>query len=139
VKKRIIIAILLLTIIACTKDEEIIEPTSFELLTAEEWKAINTITYNEENEVIDSELHTNITFLFLKNNDVIIYNNTIPENMLKWELINNETALKLIPYENEAEKIWKIETLTTTDFIISKKSAPTAVLQTKEVVTFIRN
>ena len=138
-KKRIIIAILLLTIIACTKDEEIIEPTSFELLTAEEWKAINTITYNEENEVIDSELHTNITFLFLKNNDVIIYNNTIPENMLKWELINNETALKLIPYENEAEKIWKIETLTTTDFIISKKSAPTAVLQTKEVVTFIRN
>jgi len=138
-KKLITIATLLLTIIACTKDEEITEPTYFELLTVKEWKAINTITYNEENEVIDSELHTNITFLFLKNNDVIIYNNTIPENMLKWELINNETAIKLIPYENEAEKIWKIETLTTTDFIISKKSAPTAVLQTKEVATFIRN
>ena len=138
-KKIITIAILLLTIIACTKDDEIIEPTYFELLTAKEWKAISTIIYNEENEETDSELHTNITFLFLENNDVIIYNNTVPENMLKWELINNNTAIKLIPYENEAEKIWKIETLTTTSFIISKKSNPTAVLQTKEVVTFIRN
>lgn len=138
-KKLITITILLLTIIACTKDDEVTEPTYFELLTAKEWKAISTITYNEENEEIDSELHTNIAFLFLKNNDVIIYNNTVPENMLKWELINNGTAIKLIPYENEAEKIWKIETLTTTDFIISKKSNPTAVLQTKEVVTFKRS
>jgi len=138
-KKIITIVILLLTIAACTKDEEIIELTYFELLTAKEWDAISTITYNEENEEIDSELYTKITFLFLKNNDVIIYNNAVPENMLKWQLINNDTAIKLIPYENEPEKIWEIETLTTTDFIISKKSTPTAVLQTKEVATFRRN
>ncbi len=58
--------------------------------------------------------------------------------MLKWQFIDNETAIKLIPYEDEAEEIWKIETFTTTDFIISKKSSPTAVLQTKEVATFKR-
>ena len=133
-----IITILLVTIIACTKDSEIIEPTYSEILIGKEWNVVNTITYNDENIEIDSESFSNIEYLFLENHDVIIYNKTIPENMLKWQFIDNETAIKLIPYENEVEKIWKIETLTTTDFIISKKSNPTAVIQTKEVVTFKR-
>ncbi len=82
-KKTITIAILLVTIIACNKDEEIIEPTYSEILTSEEWNAVNTTTYNDENIEIDREMYSNIEFLFLKNNDIIIYNKTIPENMLK--------------------------------------------------------
>jgi len=133
-----IITILLVTIIACNKDSDIIESTYSEILIGKEWNVVNTITYNDENIEIDSDTYSNIEYLFLENHDVIIYNKTIPKNMLKWQFIDNETAIKLIPYENEVEKIWKIETLTATDFIISKKSNPTAVIQTKEVVTFKR-
>jgi len=137
-KKTITIAILLVTIIACTKDDDK-APTYSEILTEKEWNAISLITYNDENIETDREMISNTEFLFLKNHDVIIYNKTIPENILKWQFIDNETAIKLIPYEEEDEKIWKIETLTTTEFIISKKSNPTAVIQTKEVATFKRN
>lgn len=105
------------TFLTSCKDDEcpIDEPTKTELLTKAEWIGDEVVAYR--NDIEEGRYSfSHFSMVFLPNFDVVFYNEGDVDDLSEWKFLNNEQSIGLF----EENLIWNIDTLSDSDFIISR-------------------
>ena len=113
-KIKLIILVLTLTVVSCSKDCTIDQPTRTELLTSNEWVGDRYKEYVNNLEESSDDM-SNYNQFFLTNGDCLIYKNDTPDALVQWKFVNNQQAIELI--EGGHRTTLQIETLNETSLV----------------------
>jgi len=113
----LVLSVVLFSYQSCKKKEEAPNIPADELLTRDSWQHYKNTLFNKSGEVIYS-LDKNGRMVFTKTNDYFYHDeNNDVDTYGKWELLENDTQIKLFNTEFQTETVYKIYKLTEDELI----------------------